>query len=76
MDGVELLEGIKDASGLQVVPVVVLTSSRAGEDIVRRYAGRANAYLTKPVDGDEFVRLVRSIGEFRLAIVEPPGTDS
>jgi two-component system response regulator len=55
---------------------VVLTSSRAGEDIVRRYAGRANAYLTKPVDGDEFVRLVRSIGEFRLAIVEPPGTDS
>jgi two-component system response regulator len=76
MDGVELLEGIRGSSDLRVVPVVVLTSSRVGEDIVRRYAKQANAYLTKPVDGDEFVRLVRSIGEFRLTIVEPPRTDS
>lgn len=76
MDGAELLEAIKGSPEMQLTPVIVLTSSRAEEDIVKSYANQANAYLRKPVDGDEFVRLVRSIGEFWIKMVELPPTDS
>lgn len=75
MDGTELLEEIKGSPELQLIPVIVLTSSQAEEDIVKSYANQANAYLTKPVDGDEFVQLVRSIGEFWIKMVELPPTD-
>ena len=71
-DGREVLAEIKADPELKKIPVVVLTSSSAEKDIAACYALQANAYIIKPVDLDQFVRVVNSIEEFWLTIVKLP----
>jgi chemotaxis family two-component system response regulator Rcp1 len=71
-DGREVLEEIKADPSLRHIPVVVLTSSQAEEDIVRAYDLHANCYVTKPVDLDQFIRVVESIEDFWFTIVKLP----
>ena len=72
MDGREVLAEIKADPSLRNIPVVVLTSSQAEEDIVRAYDLHANCYVTKPVDLDQFIRVVESIEDFWFTIVKLP----
>jgi chemotaxis family two-component system response regulator Rcp1 len=72
MDGRELLEQIKKCPKLHYIPVVILTSSKAEEDIIRSYDLHANCYITKPVDLDQFLHIVQSIEQFWLTIVRLP----
>jgi CheY-like chemotaxis protein len=78
MDGRELLEKIKEDSDLRRIPVVILTTSKAEEDIVRTYDLHANCYITKPVDLEKFIVVVKSIEDFWMTIVKlpPNGTRS
>lgn len=71
-DGREVLAEIKADEHLKRIPVVVLTTSKAEEDIVRAYDLRANCYITKPVDFDQFIRVVKSIEDFWLTMVKLP----
>ena len=71
-DGREVLAEIKNDKNLQQIPVVVLTTSQADEDILRSYELHANAYVTKPVDYDKFVAVVRQIDQFFLSVVKLP----
>jgi len=70
--GREVLEEIKLDPSLKSIPVVVLTTSAAEEDILRTYQLHANCYITKPVDLDQFLRIVKAIDDFWLAIVKLP----
>lgn len=70
--GQEVLEVIKNDEDLKTIPVVVLTTSHAEEDILKSYKLHANCYLTKPVDLDEFIGVVRSIESFWLSLVKLP----
>ena len=73
-DGREVLEEIKADESLRRIPVVVLTTSSADEDIVRSYNLHANCFITKPVDLNSFVTIVKSIEHFWFQIVKlPPG---
>ncbi len=72
-DGRQLLEKIKSDADLCRIPVVVLTTSSAEEDIMRSYKLHANAYVTKPVDLDQFMKAVRQIDEFFVQVVRLPG---
>lgn len=72
MDGRELLAVIKEDPTLRRIPVVVLTTSKAEEDILRTYDLHANCYVTKPVDLDRFIEVVKSIDDFWLTIVRLP----
>ena len=72
MDGRELLGIIKEDSDLKNIPVVVLTTSQSEADILESYDLRANCYITKPVDLDQFLVVVNSIQEFWLSIVKLP----
>ena len=72
-DGREVLAELKEDPNLRRIPVVVLTTSKAEQDILKAYDLHANCYVTKPVDLDEFMLLVRSIEEFWLAVVRLPG---
>ena len=73
-DGREVLEEIKADEILRRIPVVVLTTSSADEDILRSYNLHANCYITKPVDLNSFVTIVKSIEHFWFQIVKlPPG---
>ena len=72
-DGRQLLEKIKSDADLSRIPVVVLTTSSAEEDILRSYKLHANAYVTKPVDLEQFISAVRQIDEFFLQVVRLPG---
>ena len=72
-DGREVLEEIKTDLNLRRIPVVVLSVSKATEDITKSYNLHANCYITKPVDLDQFIRVVKSIEEFWLTIVKLPG---
>ena len=72
MDGREVLKAIKSDERLRRIPVVVLTTSSADEDVVRSYDLQANCYITKPLDLDQFMRVMRTIGEFWLEIVRLP----
>jgi CheY-like chemotaxis protein len=72
MDGREVLEALKSDATLRSIPVVVLTTSEAEDDVVRSYALHANAYVTKPVDFDRFIEVVRQIDEFFLEVVRLP----
>ena len=72
MDGREVLEAIKADAALRQIPVVVLTTSEAEEDVVRSYSLHANAYVTKPVDFDRFIEVVRQIDEFFVEVVRLP----
>lgn len=76
-DGREVLQEIKNDESLRKIPVVVLTTSKAEEDIVKSYCLHANCYITKPVDLDQFLRVIRSIEDFWLTIVKlPPKTNA
>jgi chemotaxis family two-component system response regulator Rcp1 len=72
MDGRQVLEKIKDDQDLKRIPVVILTTSKAEEDILKTYNLHANCYVTKPVDLDQFVNVVKSLEDFWLAIVKLP----
>ena len=71
-DGREVLAEIKTDDSLKVIPVVVLTTSEAEEDIAKACDLHANCFVTKPVDLDQFARVVNSIGDFWLTIVKLP----
>lgn len=71
-DGREVLQDLKSDPDLHRIPVVVLTSSAAEQDILRTYDLYANAYVTKPVDLEQFMRVVSSIQDFWLNIVKLP----
>lgn len=73
MDGHEVLAHIKSDSDLQRIPVVVLTTSYAEEDVLRSYDLHANAYVTKPVDFERFLSVVRQIDDFFVTVVKLPG---
>ncbi|HEX4428387.1 MAG TPA: response regulator [Frankiaceae bacterium] len=72
MHGREVLAAIKEDAHLQTIPVVVLTTSEAEEDVLRSYRLHANAYVTKPVDFDRFMAVVRAIDEFFVSVVRLP----
>ncbi len=75
-DGREVLAEIKADEQLRKIPVVVLTTSQADEDILKAYGLNANCYVTKPMDLEDFMRVVKSIEEFWLTIVRlPPERD-
>ena len=71
-DGREVLQEIKADATLRYIPVVVLTSSQAEQDILRAYDLHANCYVTKPVDLDQFIHVVKSIEDFWFTIVKLP----
>jgi CheY-like chemotaxis protein len=71
-DGREVLAEIKQDQELHRIPVVVLTTSKAEQDILKVYDLHANCYITKPMDLDQFLRVVRAIEEFWLEIVKLP----
>lgn len=71
-DGRQVLEKIKSDPSLSHIPVVVLTTSAAEEDILRSYKLHANAYVTKPVDLDQFIAAVRQIDDFFVQVVRLP----
>jgi CheY-like chemotaxis protein len=72
-DGREVLAELKADPELRVIPVVVLTTSEAEEDIVRSYSLHANAYVSKPVDFDRFIDVIRQIDDFFVTVVKLPG---
>ncbi|MCK8677590.1 response regulator [Streptomyces lichenis] len=71
-DGRQVLEQIKSDEELALIPVVVLTTSSAEEDILRSYELHANAYVTKPVDLNQFIAAVRRIDDFFVSVVRLP----
>ena len=71
-DGREVLAEIKGDERLRQIPVVILTTSKAEEDILRSYALHANCYVTKPVDLEQFITVVKSIEDFWFSIVRLP----
>ncbi|MBA3818667.1 MAG: response regulator [Deltaproteobacteria bacterium] len=71
-DGREVLSEIKNDPDLQTIPVVVLTTSSAEVDILKSYKLHANCYITKPVDLEQFIKVVKSIDDFWLSVVRLP----
>jgi chemotaxis family two-component system response regulator Rcp1 len=71
-DGREVLQDIKNDNELKRIPVVVLTTSKAEEDVLRTYNLHANCYVTKPVDLEKFIVVVKSIDVFWLTVVTLP----
>jgi CheY-like chemotaxis protein len=71
-DGLTVLAELKADPALLVLPVVMLTSSRAEEDILRSYTLHANAYVSKPVDFEHFIEAIRQIDDFFLTLVRLP----
>jgi two-component system response regulator len=72
IDGLEVLRRIRGEERTRTIPVVVLTSSREEQDLVESYRLGANSYVRKPVDFDEFVRAVQTLGLYWLVVNEPP----
>lgn len=73
MDGLQVLSVVKSDPALRHIPIVVLTTSEAEEDIIGSYSLHANAYVTKPVDFERFIDVVRQIDEFFVSVVRLPG---
>jgi CheY-like chemotaxis protein len=71
-DGREVLDELKRDPGLKVIPVVVLTTSRSEQDVLRSYQLHANCYITKPVDFAQFMEVVKAIENFWLTVVTLP----
>jgi CheY-like chemotaxis protein len=71
-NGREVLKEIKEDPKLKSIPVVVLTTSKAEEDIIKSYNLHANCYITKPVDLEQFITVVKSIEDFWLTVVKLP----
>lgn len=76
MDGREVLDAISKNSNLSTIPIIVLTTSQSELDIMKSYDLRANCYISKPVDYDRFVSVVRSIEHFWFSIVSLPDQDA
>ena len=74
-NGPEVLAEIKEDHALKHIPVVILTSSQEGDDIVKTYNLHANCYVTKPIDLEQFIRVVKSIRDFWLTIVKLPAEE-
>lgn len=72
IDGQEVLAEIKASPALRAIPVVILTTSSAEQDILRTYNLHANCYITKPLDMDQFISVVKSIEDFWLTVVKLP----
>lgn len=72
VDGLKVLRQIKGDPSLRMIPVVMLTSSREEEDLVRSYDLGVNAYVVKPVEFREFIRAVKTLGGFWALTNEPP----
>ena len=72
IDGLEVLQQVKADDRLKMIPVVVLTSSREEQDMLRSYKFGVNAYVVKPVDFHEFVNAIKELGVFWAVINEPP----
>jgi len=72
IDGLEVLEMIRSSDALKSIPVVMLTSSREEQDLVRSYALGVNAYVVKPVEFNEFVEAIADLGVFWAVLNEPP----
>ena len=71
-DGREVLAEVKADDSLRHIPVIVLTTSQADEDVLRSYQLHANAYVTKPVDFDGFIEAIRQIDHFFVSVVQLP----
>jgi CheY-like chemotaxis protein len=71
-DGREVLQELKSDPSLKLIPIIVLTTSRADKDVLQSYALNANCYITKPVDFQQFIDVVRSIERFWLSVVTLP----
>lgn len=75
-DGREVLKEVKDDPALRHIPVIVLTTSQAEEDVLRSYQLHANAYVTKPVDFERFIEAIKQIDHFFVSVVQlPTGRD-
>jgi CheY-like chemotaxis protein len=74
-DGREVLQEVKSDPALQHIPVIVLTTSQAEEDVLRSYQLHANAYVTKPVDFESFIEAIKQIDHFFVSVVQLPGRD-
>lgn len=72
MDGLEVLKEVRATEALKSLPVVMLTSSKEEQDLVRSYALGVNAYVVKPVDFTEFLRAIADLGIFWAVVNEPP----
>jgi CheY-like chemotaxis protein len=72
MDGLQVLEHLRAEESSQLIPVVILTSSKEEQDLISSYKTGANSYVRKPVDFNQFVEAVRHIGLYWLLINEPP----
>ena len=72
LDGRELLAEIKADNNLKHIPVVILTTSKAEEDVVKMYSLQANCYISKPVDLDQYITVVKAIEDFWMSIVKLP----
>jgi two-component system response regulator len=72
VDGLDVLRAVKADDVLKTIPVVMLTSSREEQDLVRSYKLGANAYVVKPVDFRGFIEAVRQLGAFWAVVNEPP----
>lgn len=71
-DGREVLVEVKNDEKLKRIPIIVLTTSKADEDIIKSYNYHANCYISKPVDLNEFLRVVKTIEDFWLSVVKLP----
>ncbi len=74
-DGREVLREIKESPDLGIIPVIVLTSSPAEEDVLRSYRLHANSYISKPVDLDAFINTMRTMGNYWISIVKLPAKE-
>jgi CheY-like chemotaxis protein len=72
VDGLEVLEALKSDSDLKAIPVVMLTSSREEQDVIKSYRLGTNAYIVKPVDFHEFVDAIKELGLFWAVLNQPP----
>jgi CheY-like chemotaxis protein len=72
VDGLEVLRQVKSSAQFKTIPVVVLTSSREEQDVVRSYDLGVNAYVVKPVDFHDFIEAVKLLGGFWAVVNEPP----
>ncbi|GHF78399.1 response regulator [Deinococcus ficus] len=73
MNGLELLNVLKTDPALRTIPVVVLTTSSAEEDILRSYQSHASSYVVKPIDFEQFFSAIQALGRYMLTIVRLPG---
>ena len=72
IDGREILHIIKNDDKIKFIPVVILTTSNSEEDVLKSYLEHANCYITKPLDMEQFIKIVQSIGDFWFNIVKLP----